>query len=144
MKTGRGTTWPSAGAAFTLVEVMIATTIFFMALFAILGVLSSGIHAATLLRTSGPTAGMVAGYFAISNTIDEGSLEGDFSDIAGYQGYRWVSNARMITNDFFTMDFVVVDPHGVQSSFLNDVKFYKPGSGSGSGSGPNNGVRTTR
>jgi len=115
--------------AFTLIEVMIATTIFFISMFAILGVLSSGVHAAAILRTSGPTAGMVAGYFTVSNTIDEGSMTGDFSDIAGYEGYRWVSNAREVaTNGLFQMDFVVVDPRGVQSSMLS-VLLYKPGTG---------------
>jgi hypothetical protein len=117
--------------AFTLIEVMIATTIFFMSMFAILGVLSAGIHAATILRSSGPTAGMVAGYFAVSNKIAEGSLTGDFSDIAGYEGYKWVSDAVLITNDLYTMNFVVVDPAGHQSSFLRDVKFFKPGSSAG-------------
>ena len=118
--------------AFTLIEVMIATTIFFMSMFAILGVLSAGIHAATVLRATGPTAGMVAGYFVVSNKIEEGSLSGNFSDIAGYEHYSWRSEAREITNDLYTMDFVVIDPNGNQSSFLRDVKFYKQGSSAGS------------
>jgi hypothetical protein len=114
---------------------MIATTLFFMSMFAILGVLSSGIHAATILRATGPTAGMVAGYFAVSNKIEEGSQTGDFNDIAGYQNYRWVSEAVLITNDLYNMNFVVFNPSGQQSSFLRDVKFYKPGS-----SGPQAGL----
>ncbi len=118
-------------AAFTLIEVMIAITIFFMSMFALLGVLSAGIHAASILRSSGPTAGMVASYFAVSNKIEEGSFDGDFSDIAGYQNYRWKAEARLITNDLYKMDFVVLDPNNQQSSFLNDVKFYKPGSSQG-------------
>jgi hypothetical protein len=117
--------------AFTLIEVMIATTIFFMAMFAILGVLSAGVHAATLLRKSGPTAGMVATIYYTTNKIEEGSDSGDFNDIAGYEGYKWVAAAQEITNGLFRMDFVVVDPHGVQCSMLRDVYFYKPGSGSG-------------
>ena len=125
-----------AGLAFTLIEVMVATTIFFMAMFALLGVLSAGVHAAAMLRRTGPTAGMVAGYFVISNSIDEGSLTGDFEDIAGYEGYKWVSGAVEITNGLYKMDFTVVDPHGVQCSELRDVYFYKPGSGSGSGTRP--------
>jgi hypothetical protein len=121
---------PGRPRAFTLIEVMVATTIFFMAMFAILGVLSAGVHAATILRKSGPTAGMVAAYFVISNTIDEGSLTGEFDDAAN-QGYKWVSEAQEITNGLFKMDFVVVDPHGVQYSTLRDVYFYKPASASG-------------
>jgi len=128
-------------AAFTLIEVMIATTIFFMSMFAILGVLSSGIHAATILRSTGPTAGMVAGYFVVSNKIEEGGLSGDFSDIAGYEHYRWTCDAREITNELYNMDFFVYDPNGNLSSFLRDVKFYKPGSG---GNGQKMGVQPPR
>jgi hypothetical protein len=128
MKSGRANMAPVAGRAFTLIEVMVATTIFFMAMFAILGVLSSGIHAASLLRNSGPTAGMVAGYYYVTNKIEEGSDSGDFSDIAGYEGYRWVSEAEEITNGLFQMKFVVIDPNGVQSSILN-VFLYNAQSG---------------
>jgi hypothetical protein len=117
--------------AFTLVEVMIATTIFFMCLFALLGVLSGGIHAATILRTSGPTAGMVAGYFATSNKLEPGNYSGDFQDIAGYEGYTWKADADLLTNDLYKMNVVVVDKNGNIASFLNDLRFYKPGSSQG-------------
>ena len=85
-------------AAFTLVEVMIATTIFFMAMFTILGVLSAGLHAASILRSSGPTAGMVAGKIALTaqtNVFEEGSDSGDFRDIPIYEGYRWVTQTTL-------------------------------------------------
>jgi hypothetical protein len=83
------------------------------------------------LRNSGPTAGMAAGYYYVTNKIEEGSDSGDFSDIAGYEGYKWVSNAREVaTNGLFQMDFVVVDPHGVQSSLLS-VLIYNPESSAG-------------
>jgi len=117
--------------AFTLIEVMVATTIFFMSMFAILAVLCAGIHAASILRSSGPTAGMAAGYYYVTNKIQEGQDSGDFSDIAGYQGYRWQSTAvEYATNGLFLMNFVVFDPHGNPSSTL-DVFIYNPSSGSG-------------
>jgi hypothetical protein len=119
-----------AARAFSLIEVMVATTIFFMAMFAILGVLCAGIHAATILRTSGPTAGMAAGYYYVTNKIEEGTDSGDFSDIAGYQGYQWRSSAvEVATNGLFHMEFVVIDPHGNPSSTL-DVLIYNPNSSS--------------
>jgi len=128
MKTGRRNQGPGLARAFTLIEVMVAVTIFFMAMFAILGVLSSGVHAASLLRKSGPTAGMAANPFFITNKIVEGSDSGDFSDIAGYGGYRWVSEAREVaTNGLFQMDFQVIDPNGNPSSILS-VLLYKPDS----------------
>ena len=72
-------------AAFTLIEVVIAVAIFFMAMFAILGVLSTELHAASILRNNGPTAGMVAGQLSLTNKLEEGSDSGDFGEI--YSGY---------------------------------------------------------
>jgi hypothetical protein len=129
MRTDRGHTRLVSPLAFTLIEVMLAITIFFMAMFAILGVLSAGVHAATVLRSSGPTAGMAAGYYYVTNKIQEGADGGDFSDIAGYEGFTWRSEAREVaTNGLFEMEFRVFDRNGNQSSIL-DVLLYKPGSG---------------
>jgi hypothetical protein len=131
MKTRHGIRPPASARAFSLIEVMVATTIFFMAMFSILGVLCAGIHAASILRTSGPTAGMAAGYYFVTNQIVEGTDGGDFSDIAGYKGYIWRSSAvEVATNGLFKMEFVVIDPRGNPSSTL-DVLIYNPTSGNG-------------
>jgi type II secretory pathway pseudopilin PulG len=115
--------------AFTLIEVMVATTIFFMAMFAILGVLSSGIHAASLLRSSGPTAGMIAAQYYTTNSIDEGRDNGDFSDVAGYEKYRWESAVTEVTtNGLYQLEIGVFDPNGNLSSHLC-LLLYKPQSG---------------
>jgi hypothetical protein len=119
--------------AFTLVEVMVAIAIFFMAMFAILGVMSSGVHAAAILRNSGPTAGMIAAQMSISNQLDIGSSSGTFSDIGIYQAYHWVSDCEQVTtNGLFQLDLVVVDPNGVQCSFLSTM-LYRPDSKIGMG-----------
>jgi Tfp pilus assembly protein PilV len=117
--------------AFTLIEVMLAITIFFMAMFAILGVLTSGVRAASLLRNNGPTAGMVVAQLSATNKLEEGSESGTFEDIPIYKDYRWVSNAREVaTNGLFQIDVVVVDPNGAQSSILS-VLLYRPDSDTG-------------
>jgi type II secretory pathway pseudopilin PulG len=122
---------PGGSDAFTLIEVMLAITIFFMAMFAILGVLASGVRAASLLRNNGPTAGMVAAQLSATNKLEEGSESGTFHDIPIYEGYRWVSNSREVaTNGLFQIDVVVVDPNGTQSSILS-VLLYRPASGNG-------------
>lgn len=129
MKTLRRLKPPASARAFTLIEVMLAITIFFMAMFTILGVLGAGVHAASILRTSGPTAGMVAGQFFVTNKIEEGGNAGDFSDIAGYEGYSWRSEAQEVdTNGLYKMEIVVMDPRGNQGPILN-VLLYKPSSG---------------
>ena len=116
-------------AAFTLVEVMIATGIFFMAMFTVLGVLSTSLHAASMLRSSGPTAGMVAAQIAVSsltNTMEEGSDSGNFAEIPIYEGYRWVSQTtEAATNGLWRVDIQVIDPTGRPDSVLT-VLFYRP------------------
>jgi hypothetical protein len=108
---------------------MVATAIFFMAMFAILGVLSSGIHAAGLLRSSGPTAGMIAARYYVTNSVDEGDDNGDFSDVAGYEKYRWASTvSEVTTNGLYQVEIGVVDPNGNVSSHLI-LLLFKPQSG---------------
>jgi Tfp pilus assembly protein PilV len=119
-----------AQAAFTLMEVMIAVAIFFMCMFTILSILSSSLHAASLLRNSGPTAGMLAAQLSLTNKLEEGSDSGDFDDIPVYHdaGYKWVSETReAATNGLFRVDFEVINPYGRPDSVLT-VLFYRPGS----------------
>jgi hypothetical protein len=117
--------------AFTLIEVMIAITIFFMAMFAILGVLGSGVRAATLLRNNGPTAGMVIAQMAATNILTEGSDTGTFREIPIYEGYKWVSECRQVaSNGLYQIDVVVVDRNGVQCSTVSALLF-RPDSGNG-------------
>jgi Tfp pilus assembly protein PilV len=118
-------------AAFTLIEVVIAVGIFFMGMFAILGVLSTELHAASILRSSGPTAGMVAAQLSLTNKLEEGSASGDFGEI--YKGYRWMSQVSVAaTNGLFQVEFAVINPAGKLDSTLT-VLFYKPDSAQGLG-----------
>jgi Tfp pilus assembly protein PilV len=126
-KGRRGAAWD----AFTLIEVMIAITIFFMAMFAILGVLASGVRAATLLRNNGPSAGMVAAQLSATNKLEEGSQSGTFEDIGVYKDYRWAADLREVaTNGLFQVDIAVLDGGGSQVSTLS-VLLYRPDSGNG-------------
>jgi Tfp pilus assembly protein PilV len=117
--------------AFTLIEVVIAVAIFFMAMFTILGVLSTELHAASILRSSGPTAGMVAAQLSLTNKMEEGSDSGDFGEI--YPGYRWMSQTtEAASNGLFRVEFAVINPHGRLDSTLT-VLFYRPDSQSSMG-----------
>jgi len=116
----------SGPVAFTLIEVMIAITIFFMAMFTILGVVSAGLHAASILRSNGPTAGMVAAQLSLTNKLEEGSDSGTFGEI--YEGYRWNSvTTEAATNGLFQVEFLVSNPEGRPESTLT-VFFYRPDS----------------
>ena len=110
--------------AFTLIEVVLAVAIFFMAMFAILGVLSTELHAASILRSSGPTAGMVAGQLSLTNKLQEGAESGDFGEI--YPGYRWQSQTtEAATKGLFQVEFAVINPSGRLDSTLT-ILFYRP------------------
>jgi len=77
---------------------------------------------------------MVAAQLSVTNQLEEGSVSGNFSDIGIYKDYRWVYNCREVptATNLFQVDFVVVDPDGVQSSTLSAL-FYRPESKTGLG-----------
>ena len=92
-----------------MIEVMIAVTIFFVAMFSILGVLSAGLHAAAILRNNGPNAGMAVASLTITNQLEEGSEAGNFGEV--YPDYTYNLTKREIaTNGLFQIDVTVM--HG--------------------------------
>jgi len=101
--------------AFTLVEVVIASGIFFAGMFSILSLLSQGLKAAAKLRKDAPTAGMVAADFvSTTNEIEEGRVEDSFGDY--YQGYRWAREVILITNGMYEVDVVVTKNGNLDSA----------------------------
>jgi Tfp pilus assembly protein PilV len=86
---------------FTLVEVMIASGILFLCLFAILGLLANLLrNARTLQRASANDAGTVASYFSsLTNRHEEGIESGTFSDLGEfsdkYHDFRWTRESTM-------------------------------------------------
>ncbi|HEY3854921.1 MAG TPA: hypothetical protein VGO67_11050 [Verrucomicrobiae bacterium] len=115
-------------AAFTLLEVMLAIAIFFMAMFAILGLLTSAVRSASMLRNNGPTAGMILAQISSTNILTEGSQSGNFKDVPIYQDYDWLAVLREVdTNGLFQVDVIVRNskstPTSTMSAFL-----YRPDS----------------
>src|SRR5436305_6848915 len=73
--------------AFTLMEVMIACGIFFMAMFAILALVSNTLRNARGLQRGEVDAGMVAAQLSKTNRVTEGGDSGDFGD--AYPEFSW-------------------------------------------------------
>lgn len=98
--------------AFTLIEVMIAMGIFFMAVFAILGLVSTNLRNARRLQDKPVDASSIIAQIWLTNNPTEGDGSGDFGKI--YPGYKWSSNcvARedFPTNGMFQIDFTVTGP----------------------------------
>lgn len=110
-------------SAFTLLEVMIAIAIFFMAVFAILDLVMQSIRAAHSLNQMGPTAGMVAAELSMTNKLEVGGESGDFGEL--YPDYSWAREVSMWgTNGMFQVDILVMKGDAEDSSM--SILLYRP------------------
>jgi len=106
---------PQSTSAFTLLEVMIAAGIFFMAIFAILALVTANIRNAHLLQQQPVDPGMLLADLVQTNKLQEGSDSGDFGEL--FPGYRWDSQITQIeSNGLFRVDYVVTKPGGGRNS----------------------------
>lgn len=97
---------PRRETAFTLLEVMIACGIFFMAVFTILGLVSATLKNARGLRRVEADAGLVAAQLSKTNRFSEGTESGDFGDVL--QDYQWTTQIYEVeTNGLWQADIVV-------------------------------------
>jgi hypothetical protein len=128
-KTAGTRTGLNAGGGFTLLEVMIALGVFFMALFAILSVMSQGLGAARSLQTMPPDIGGLAAQLLTTNRIDEGMVQGDFGDL--YPGFTWARNTvEIATNGLYEVEFKVVGSQlGRPYEAAMSVLVWRPDSG---------------
>jgi general secretion pathway protein I len=108
--------------AFTLLEVMIATALFFMAIFAILELTTRSLRAARGLQDSLVDAGSLAAAFSQTNQVEEGVVSGDFGD--EHPGFQWTQYTEMITtNGLYLVDFQIFRPDGKEDSVLSILLF---------------------
>jgi hypothetical protein len=99
--------------AFSLLEVMIASGILFLCLFAILQLLSTSLRGARILQRSTVDAGMLAAELSLTNKLTEGTESGDFGKL--YPDFHWTREiAEASTNGLFEVDFIVYR-RGVQA-----------------------------
>ena len=117
--------------AFTLVEVMIALGIFFMAMFAILGLVSSSLRNARALQRKTVDAGMVAAELSLTNKLTEGLEAGDFGDM--YRDFDWQRDVYEAgTNGLFQVDMIVQRRSGGAVESKLSILLFRPESPQGS------------
>jgi type II secretion system protein I len=122
---------PQRAGAFTLMEVMIAMAIFFMATFAILELVSTNLRNARLLETPRVDCALVMDDLIQTNQLEEGSQDGDFDKL--YPGYRWeqiVTAADDVipngdTNGLFHVTYLLRHPDGTIETNLTAL-LWKP------------------
>jgi len=96
--------------AFSMLEVVIASAIFFMVAFSVLGLVTSSLASARRLQQRYPDAGLLAASITPTNILIEGSESGDFEDLHPglYPGYRWSREVvETGSNGLFTVTFTV-------------------------------------
>lgn len=97
-------------SAFTLIEVMLAMAMFFMAVFAVLGLVSSSLRNARALQLNRVDASALAAFLTVSNRLEEGLFSGDFGDL--YPDHQYDYEVIPITNGLVRVDVVVRGRHG--------------------------------
>lgn len=124
--------------AFTLLEVMIAIGIFFVASFAILGLVSTSLNNARRLQRPSVDASPVLAWYSATNSLVEGTYQGSLGDpdMLGkeYADYAYMVDIREIaSNHLYSVECVIVPAHGHKEiiSHLQTV-LYRPQSPPGS------------
>jgi hypothetical protein len=125
---------PARPCGFTLIEVMIALGVFFLATFAILGVVN-GIANARRLQRAPVDAGVLAAQLSVTNKLVEGSSSGNLGELLGrdYQDYDWLCDIQEIqTNKLFQIDYAVVTRRSQEVVSKVSFLMYSPLSDAGS------------
>ncbi len=127
-----------AHRAFSLIEVMVALAIFFMAVFAILGLISQLLkNARAFQNKKGADAGMVHAYWSsITNRVTEGLESGEFNALANfkdqYRDYSWEKDTTFYaTNGLWQVDYRVINKRNGQVESSVRTFFYDPNTQSG-------------
>ena len=125
---------------FSLLEVMIAIGIFFLAVFAILSLVSQSLANARRLQRPLVDAGPVLATYANTNILVEGTYPGSMEDILGkpYRDYSYTVEIREVaTNKLFSVECAVQERGSREIISDMTTLFYRPQSPSGSMDGGN-------
>lgn len=127
--------WPArqAEAAFTLLEVMVATAVLFACVFAILSVVATGLKGARVLQEPEVDVTALAGLLSLTNRLTEGTSSGDFDEIAPglYPDWNWERDIYEVSsNGLFKVDFIVTK-RGSRAEQRLSILLYRPDSQTG-------------
>lgn len=126
--------------AFSLLEVMIASALFFMAVFAVLSLVSTSLNNARRLQRPQVDASPVLAQFASTNILIEDTYTGYLSDLLGenYRDYRWTAEVvEVATNKLFEVRCVVQPTYSREIISDLSTLLYRPQSPPGSLDGGN-------
>lgn len=126
------------GWAFTLLETIVACAIFFMVAFAILELVTRSLVAAKALQQRDPDPGIILAALSLTNAFEEGSVSGNFEDIAPgmYPGHRWEAFMQEVgSNGLFEVNVITYNERKrSQNPVTISTQFFRPASKPGSAS----------
>jgi Tfp pilus assembly protein PilV len=132
---------PGRRRAFTLLEVMIAVAILFMATFAILSLISSTLANIRRLQRPLVDASALLAQLSLTNQLSEGTYSGNLGDMLGkpYEDYNWIGTVIEVqSNKLFMADFRIQNATGGKETISRTTTlFYRPQSPAGSLDGGN-------
>jgi Tfp pilus assembly protein PilV len=119
-------------AAFSLLEVMIAMGIFFIAIFGILELTSQNLATARRLQRNSVDITTLAAELSLTNRLEEGFESGDFGD--SRPDCLWSRTITEVSsNGLFRVDFTAHEPTGNRKGPLAEqhltILLYRPASG---------------
>jgi len=127
--------------AFSLIEVMIAVGIFFVAVFAILNLVSGALGNARRLQRPLVDASALVSQLSLTNQLVEGTVSGNLGDVLGkaYQDYRWTGEIREVgSNHLYIADYIIQNARGNSDIISRTTTlFFRPQSPPGSLDGGN-------
>ncbi len=125
---------PSPQAAFTLLEVLIAMALFFIAIFAILDLTTQSISAARLLQTSHVDATSLAATLSLTNRLEEGPIPREVAEEFEEQNPGYSCNGNIFevsSNGLYQVDFEVYGIKGKKVvATTMSIWLYRPDSAS--------------
>lgn len=109
---------------------MIAIAAFFIAVFAILALISQSLQNARRLQRPMVDAAMLASELTLTNQLVEGQDSGDFGKV--YPGSTWtMATTEVLSNKLFEVDYVVQRPDGGRPEKMS-ILLFRPQSKAGS------------
>jgi hypothetical protein len=109
---------------------MIAIAAFFIAVFAILALISQSLQNARRLQRPMVDAAMLASELSLTNKLEEGTDSGDFGKV--YPGSTWtMATTEVLSNKLFEVDYVVQRPDSDRADKMS-ILLFRPQSKAGS------------
>jgi hypothetical protein len=126
-------------SAFTLLEVIVACSLFFMVAFAVLEIVTIGLVAAKKLQRREPHFEFLTSPHVLTNILNEGNYSGSFDEFVPdlYPGFSWEYEILEVnSNGFFRVDYAIYDDTAGAKPRTLTTFFHKPASPPGSATQP--------